>query len=130
MKNFCKLLLCSHRWSFKKLCPEWPLLKYYAEYPFSYDRYLLLRKPPKIEHNWLVVEGNTIDIDEKNREYKMNGGAINFTSIIPYDKCIFFSCMDFKLFTHMVELQEFADKISRYVENFDNMFEIERLAGI
>jgi hypothetical protein len=127
MERFCKIILYRQYYEpFYKLCPEWPILKYRTR--SGQEKLFILRKIPIVSSHLLFVNGYVIEIDDSIKGYRMVGKE--YSTAISQDNCILFKCMDYKEYAHMMDIHKFVDNMSRYIENFNNMFEIERLSDL
>ena len=128
MERFCKIILYRQYYEpFYKLCSEWPLLKYKTHY--GQEKLFILKETPIIGlANMIFIKGYTIEIDTDIKGYRIVGKV--YSTAVSFENCILFKCMDHTEYTHMLGKQKFVDNMSRYIENFNNMFEIERLSDL
>lgn len=128
MERFCKIILYRQYYEpFYKLCTEWPLLKYKTHY--GQEKLFILKETPIVGHaNMIFIKGYTIEIDNDINGYRIVGKV--YSTAVSFDNCILFKCMDHTEYAHMLDKQTFVNNMSRYIENFNNMFEIERLSDL
>ena len=128
MERFCKIILCRQYYEpFYKLCSEWPLLKYKTFY--GQEKLFILKETPIVgPANMIFIKGYTVEIDTDIKGYRMVGRV--YSTAVSFENCILFKCMNYTEYAHMLDKLKFVNNMSRYIENFNNMFEIERLSSI
>ena len=128
MERYCKIILYRQYYEpFYKLCKEWPLLKFKTHY--GQEKLFILKETPIVGHaNMIFIKGYTIEIDTDINGYRIVGKV--YSTVVSFKNCILFKCMGHTEYAHMLDKQTFVDNMSRYIENFNNMFEIERLSGL
>lgn len=127
MEHFCKIILYQQYYEpFYKLCPEWPLLKYKTLY--GQEKLFILKETPIIGGNIIFIKGYTIEIDTDIKGYRIVGKV--YSTAVSFENCILFKCMGHTEYAHMLDKQKFVDNMTRYIKNFNNMFEIERLSDL
>lgn len=128
MERFCKIILYRQYYEpFYKLCTEWPLLKYKTLY--GQEKLFILKETPVVGRtNIIFIKGYTIELDNDIKGYRITGNVCN--TAVSFDNCILFKCMNYTEYAHMLDKQKFVDNMTRYIKNFNNMFEIERLSDL